>query len=223
MAVISDSDLLERVKSHFISQGLKPGDKVEGEVSLAERFGVSRHHIRKALTVMVQAGILERATKRGTIIRDFDANTLSEHIRFQFEVAQFDTYEFKEARVVVERAILPLAVRRITPVGIAKVEECIELMLKHQDEPEKADNYDRDFHLQIFRACGNQVLSAFSGVLSTLFRSVEYRRQYWTHERITRIADEHRLILEAIKRGDALAAVAALDAHLGYSKLSFSS
>ncbi len=219
---MAQEDLFERLKGHLIAQGLKPGDKVEAETSLAERFGVSRHHIRQVLAVMVQAGILDRAPKRGTVIRDFDSASLSDHIRFQFEVAQFDVAEFKEARVLVERGILPLAVRRITPSGLAKVEETIEQMLALQDQPEKADRYDRDFHLLLFQACGNHVLEAFSGVLSTLFQSASYRSKYWTRERTLRIVQEHRLILEAIRQGDTLAAVAALDVHLGYAKLGFS-
>ena len=58
---MAQEDLFERLKGHLIAQGLKPGDKVEAETSLAERFGVSRHHIRQVLAVMVQAGILDRS------------------------------------------------------------------------------------------------------------------------------------------------------------------
>ena len=219
---MAEEGLFERLKEYLIAQGLKPGDKIEAETSLAERFGVSRHHIRQVLAVMVQAGILDRATKRGTVIRDFDSASLSDHIRFQFEVAHFNVAEFKEARVLVERAILPLAVRRITPADLVRVEQTIEQMISYQQQPEVADRYDRDFHMLLFQACGNHVLEAFSGVLSSLFRSADYRRKYWTRERVLRIAREHREILEAIRRCDPDAAVAALDAHLGYAKLGLS-
>lgn len=211
-----------RVKEHLIGQGLAPGDKIEPELLLAERFGVSRYHIRQVLTTMVQGGILDRVPKRGTVIRDFDPSSLSAHIRFQFEVANFDVAEFKEARILVERASLPLVVRRITPSQLAAVERTIEHMLENQEQPEVADGYDRDFHVLLFEASGNQLLKAFSGVLVTLFKSADYRRKYWTRERILRIAAEHRRILEAVRQGDAAAAVAALDAHLGYAKMGLS-
>ncbi|SBW02873.1 Transcriptional regulator, GntR family [uncultured Alphaproteobacteria bacterium] len=216
---MAEEDLFAQVKAYLTSRGLKPGDKIETETAMAERFGVSRHHIRQVLTVMVQAGILERAPRRGTVIRNFDQTSLSDHIRFQFEVARFDVAEFKEARILVERAVLPLAVRRITPAELAHADKTIEEMLLHLDHPEEADMFDRDFHLLLLQACGNHVLEAFSGVLTTLFRSTDYRRPYWTRERILRIAREHRLILDAIRQGDAQAAVAALDAHLGSVKL----
>lgn len=215
-------ELYQRVRAHLIDLGLQPGDKIETELDLAKRFGVSRHHIRQVLSAMVQGGILDRVPKRGTIIRAFDSSSLSDHIRFQFEVANFNVAEFKEARILVERAALPLTVRRITPSEIVQVEETIERMIEFQAQPEKADVYDRDFHVLLFRASGNRVLESFTGVLVTLFQSADYRRKYWTRERIVRIATEHRRILDAIRQADAAAAVAALDAHLGYAKLGLS-
>ncbi|WP_233860126.1 FadR/GntR family transcriptional regulator [Paraburkholderia sp. HD33-4] len=220
---LDDVDLLTKLKRHLIGAGLKPGDKIETETELAARFGVSRHHVRQVLAVMVQAGILDRAPRRGTVIRDFDSVTLSDHIRFQFEVAQFDIAEFKEARAVIERAIIPLVVRRITPAQLDKVEETIEKMLENVDHPEVADSYDLAFHLSLLEASGNHVLQAFSGVLSTLFKSADYRRRYWNQERILRIAAEHRALLDAIRMGDTAAAIAALDNHLKSSQIGISS
>lgn len=219
---MSSSGLFERIKAYLIESDLKPGDTIESEVDLAKRFGVSRHQIRNVLGSMVQAGIIERTPRRGTVIRNFDTGSLSSHIRFQFEVAQFDIAEFKEARILVERAILPLAVRRITASQLGKIEWAIDQMRKFRDEPEKADAFDKEFHLLLFQACGNDVLRAFSGVLTSLFQSADYRRKYWTSERIAQIAAEHAQILEAIRRGDSDGAVAAMDRHLGYAKLNLS-
>lgn len=215
---MSELSLSEKVKEYFISLGLKPGDKVEAEVELCERFGVTRHQMRKVLNVMVHAGVLERLKKRGTIVRSFDVNSLTDHIKFQFEAAQFDINEFKEARVVVERAILPLAVKRMTPTMLGKIEQCVQNMLDHIDEPEIADQFDRDFHLLLFQACGNQVLEAFSGVLASLFSSADYRRKYWNEGHVRRIADEHQRIVDAIKSADVERAVQALDQHLNRSQ-----
>lgn len=215
---MSADDLLEQVKAYFIERGFKPGDRIESEVELATRFGVSRHQMRKVLGAMVQAGVMERTPGRGTVIRSFDTDSLSNHMKLHFEVTQFDISEFREARIIVERAILPLAVRRVTAPHLAKIEKTIAMMRRFKDEPERADAYDRDFHLLIFQACGNDVLKSFSGVLATLFQSADYRRIYWTPEIIARLADEHAAILEAIRQSDVKQAVAALDTHLGYEQ-----
>jgi DNA-binding FadR family transcriptional regulator len=220
---LDDVDLFTKLKRHLIDAGLKPGDKIETETELAARFGVSRHHVRQVLAVMVQAEILDRAPRRGAAIRSFDSVTLCGHIRFQFEVAQFDIAEFKEACAVVERPLIPLVVRRITPAQLDRAEGTIEKMLQNVDHPEVADSYDLAFHLSLLEASGNHVLQAFSGVLSTLFKSVDYRRKYWNKERILRIAMEHRALLDAIRSGDAEAAVAALDSHLKSSQVGIAS
>jgi GntR family galactonate operon transcriptional repressor len=212
--------LYEKLQAHLMEQGLQPGDKIESEISLAQHFGVSRHTMRGVLGAMAQEGILERAPRRGTVIRSFDTRVLSDRIRFHFETARFDIAQFKEARIIVECATLPLVVRRITPTQLATVAECIETMRLYVDEPDKADTYDKNFHLLLFEASGNDVLNAFSGVLTSLFRSVEYRRKYWTRERILKIIEEHRSILENIQRGDIEGSVAAMEQHLGYRKLS---
>lgn len=208
--------LLEQLKAHLITRGLKPGQTIESELELATHFGVSRHQMRTALGALVQAGVIERRPRRGTVVRQFDIESLSNHMKLHFEVTQFDIEEFREARLLVERALLPLAVKRITAPQLAQAEETIANMRRFKNEPEKADIYDRDFHLILFRACGNDVLKSFTGVLTTLFQSVDYRRQFWKPEIMERLADDHAGILLPIRHGDARAALDALDDHLNY-------
>ena len=216
---VADNELFEQVKTYFIDSGLKPGDTLESEVVIAERFNVSRHQIRKILCAMDQAGIIERTPRRGTVLRNFDTNSLSSHIRFQFEMAKFNVAEFKEARILVERAVLPLAVRRATVTQLVKIEWTIEQMRRYKNEPNKADEFDKLFHLCIFEACGNDILKAFSEVLSLLFQNTDYRRQYWTSDKVMAYAAEHLKIVEAMKQGDAKKAVNAMDRHLRYENL----
>lgn len=212
-------DLQQQLKDYLISLDLKPNDKIEGEIFLAKKFNVSRYYMRQALNALVQANILARTPKKGTIFRGFDVNLLSDQIRFHFEISQFNIAEFKEARILIERAILPLTLKRITPTQIAKIEKTIENMIAYKHKPEKADKFDRDFHLLLFKSCGNDVLSAFSGVLSSLFHRSDYRNVYWNEAKIEKLAAEHTEVLDAIKKGNARQALAALDKHLGYEKI----
>jgi GntR family galactonate operon transcriptional repressor len=214
-----EDPLYNKIKTYLSQQGYHPGDRVEPEIKLAKRFGVSRHQVRNALTTLSELGILKRFPRRGTIINGFDADSLSEHIKFQFGMANFDIAEFKEARVVVERAIIPMAVRRISPLQLAKLEEAVQQMLQNADNPKEADKFDRSFHVLLLEACGNNVLKAFSGVISTLFHSKDYRKKYWRTEHIKRLAKEHASILEAVRKGDPDLATKRLEDHLGYTKL----
>lgn len=51
-----------------IASGLKPGDFLETEPVLAERFGVNRHTIRRAIEELVADGLLWRQQGRGTLV-----------------------------------------------------------------------------------------------------------------------------------------------------------
>lgn len=60
------SALLDKIESGEMS----PGDKVQSENQLAERFSVSRMTARRALTELVDEGILARSQGVGTFVSD---------------------------------------------------------------------------------------------------------------------------------------------------------
>ncbi|HHW49240.1 MAG TPA: GntR family transcriptional regulator [Clostridiaceae bacterium] len=56
--------LIDTIKS----EKLKPGDQIETEIELAEKFGVSRHTIRQAIGELVAEGWLYRVQGKGTFV-----------------------------------------------------------------------------------------------------------------------------------------------------------
>ncbi len=55
-----------------IGQGVyAPGERLPSEHSLAERFGVNRHTIRRSLAALVQRGLLRAEQGSGTYVEDF--------------------------------------------------------------------------------------------------------------------------------------------------------
>ncbi len=204
------------IRAHFLKKGYRPGERVETEHELAERFGVSRYKIRYVLNSLVQQGVLAKSPRRGTFIRQFDEKMVSDNLQFAYRISRFDLHEYIEARIVAELAVLPLVVRRATPAQIARMEEAVDRMLRNRDSPQEADKEDLEFHLLLLRACGNDLLASFTAVLSRLFHDPEYRRKYWKPEIVARLANEHRLILEAIKEGDVELALERHKNHLHY-------
>jgi GntR family phosphonate transport system transcriptional regulator len=49
-----------------IKQALKPGDFLDSEMNLARRFNVNRHTVRRAIELLVRAGLLAKQQGRGT-------------------------------------------------------------------------------------------------------------------------------------------------------------
>jgi GntR family transcriptional regulator len=48
--------------------GRKPGDRIEGEVQLARRFGVSRFTVTRAIEILVEEGVFTRRQGLGTFV-----------------------------------------------------------------------------------------------------------------------------------------------------------
>ncbi|HXK60329.1 MAG TPA: FCD domain-containing protein [Acidobacteriota bacterium] len=206
--------LLSELKDFLIHKGFKPGDRLETEVELARRFKVSRARIREATNVLCQLGVLESRPRRGTIIKSFDPVVAGEHVGFQFAVGGLPLADSQEARIVVEQAIMPLVVRRITPSGVADLKATIQRMEAATSDKEVFDA-DRDFHLGLLKACGNQTLQAFSQVIVGLFDQLVKYSNVETQTRERSIA-EHRELVRRIEEEDTEGAIKVLTRHLKF-------
>jgi DNA-binding FadR family transcriptional regulator len=214
----SDKDINEKIKEHLLKKGYGPGERIETENTLAQMFKVSRHSIRKVLDAMMHQGVLVKYPRRGTFIKDLDTKTIGDNLRFSYEISRYNIYEYIEARIVIEVAVLPLVVRRITPNDIAELQETINRMFRYKDTPKRADKADRDFHFKLLKACGNGLLASFSNLISQLFSASEYRRKYWKPNIIEKLAKDHQLILDAITIGDLELAVQRHKDHFHYKQ-----
>jgi len=58
----------ETLRQEIIAQSMKPGQQVATERELAERFGVSRFTVCRALSALVQEGMLVRQQGKGTFV-----------------------------------------------------------------------------------------------------------------------------------------------------------
>ncbi len=209
--------LEEQLRKYILESTNGPGSRVETEEQLAARFQVTRYQIRSVLNVLAQQGVITKTPRRGTFINDFDTDTISDAIKFNYQVSNFNLYETIEARIVIELASIPLVVKRITPSQIYELETIVEKMHNNSSLPQVADEADLEFHAAMLRSSGNQLLNSFSQIIAQLFHQVDYRRKYWNTETIIRLADEHRMILEAIQDGDVDLTVSRLKKHLNYT------
>lgn len=207
---MTDSQLAARFRDHLA--GLKPGDRLEGEIDLAQRFGVTRAALREVIQHFTQLGALERVRNRGTTVRACDPAVLGGDLATCIALAGFAAADLKEVRRLVETAAAPLAARRLTPTAQARLEQQISVMAA-TTEPLAADACDRDFHLALVAACGNPCLDLFAGVIHALFRP-PHRQAFLNPAAAAKSVADHRAILAALAAGDGAGAAALLDAHI---------
>jgi len=209
----------EEIREYLLNQFA--AGQMDTEEALAKRFKISRYRVRKVLTALSQMGVLDRSQKKGSKLREPNTEIMSEQIRFQFKVAGFDVAEFIEARSIIECAIMPVVVRRITPSLMTQLENALCKIEENADNPLEADKHDRDFHLLMLKACGNRVLEVFSSVLITYFEKTTNFVSDFGPEYFHEIVREERAILDAIRANDHDLAADLLQNHLSKEVLNF--
>ncbi len=213
-AVASDEDTLFRdIHKHILRQA-KAGGRIDTETELAKHFNVTRYKVRKALSVLSQMGVVDRAPKRGMTINALGPKNLSSQIQVQMDIANFDIREFIEARLLIEVDIIPLAIRRMTPALLGRLEDAINRIEANAADTDEADRWDRTFHLLLLEACGNRVLQVFSGALVTYFEKTTSHLPQNDPDFFLDIAHKERELLHAIKCGEEERAKTLLANHL---------
>jgi GntR family transcriptional regulator, transcriptional repressor for pyruvate dehydrogenase complex len=211
-AVKDSRQLLDDLKKLLIEEGLRPGDRVYTETALARRFNVSRARIREATTTLCQLGVLESRPRRGTVVKSFDALATGEHLGFHFAVGGLPLADSREARLVIERSVLPLVIRRITPSQIEELRQTIRRMETAKSARDVFEA-DRDFHVCLLGACGNRTLQAFAQVIMGIFDQHAECSSLEPHTR-ERSITEHRELVERIEAEDLEGALETLTRHL---------
>lgn len=62
--------IAQRIEADIAEQRLTPGSRLPIEAELAERFGVNRHTLRRALADLTDQGIIEATPGRGTFVKE---------------------------------------------------------------------------------------------------------------------------------------------------------
>lgn len=60
--------IADAIRLDIVGGRLSDGDRLEGELGLAERFGVNRHTVRRAIAALVEEGVLRAEHGRGTFV-----------------------------------------------------------------------------------------------------------------------------------------------------------
>jgi DNA-binding GntR family transcriptional regulator len=183
-----------------VSSGQVPPGTALSQAGLAVEYGVSRIPVRDALQQLAGEGLVEL---RGTtaVVSPLSIEDLQE------------LYELREA---VEPIATRLAVPRVGRAAVARMSRLLDAM----DDPAIASadwvETNAAFHAEVYSLAGRPRMVA----LVEQLRRLTDRYLYFHLDVIGQVAhlqDEHRLILAAVRAGDAAAAAELTRAHLASS------
>jgi GntR family transcriptional regulator, transcriptional repressor for pyruvate dehydrogenase complex len=204
----------------------KPGDRLDSEAELAQRFGVSRVTLREALRTLAGKGLVELSRGKRAVVRQPDASSFGDYLASVIEFDPKGMFDLVEVRQSLEVQSVTLAAQRISRAGLVALEGTLQGMREAAAEYDagggaeaerKFHRHDVGFHEALAMASGNRVLiSLFEAMALPLEKSFAMSRQGRERRGHTSQAtlDAHQRIFECVREGSAKAAAEAMRAHL---------
>ena len=190
----------------------KPGDRLPAERELAAQFGVSRPSVREAFIALEIDGLIEVRVGTGVYISAVPAPKAPIST-----MADPGPFEVVAARAFLEGETAALAAQNATALQHLRIRETLAMMSDEFQLKNTGLDADCLFHVRIAEASGNSALAHLVKNLwdfryGPMFRKLD--EHFDTPARHAAAIDEHRIIVNAIERRDAVAARAAMQAHL---------
>jgi DNA-binding GntR family transcriptional regulator len=156
---ISATSLVDQVADQLvlgIASGRIPRGERVIESDLAEDFGISRIPLREAMSVLESQGILLAEPRRGRRVAAFDETQVD---------------EIGQARLALERVAVreARAAYRSQPKEAEQLDICLanlERAVRAPCDPTLVNQYDVEFHTEIYRASGNRYLQMMWGAIA---------------------------------------------------------
>ncbi|MFJ8537070.1 GntR family transcriptional regulator [Streptomyces sp. NPDC093591] len=195
----------DRVYTH-VKQGVLErryeGGTLLTEGELAEAVGVSRTPVREALLRLEVEGLIKLYPKKGALVLPVSAQEIKDVV---------------ETRMLVEEH----AARKAVPAPPGLIARLEELLTQQKAQAAAGDLAgaavtDRCFHVEIVRSGGNEILSRLYDQLRDRQLRMGVAVLHSHPDRIAKTLVEHEEILQALRSGDAEAAVGTVHRHIGW-------
>lgn len=202
-------DIADRIVALIRDGAFPPGSRLPGERELSERFGVSRVTIREAEIALQAAGWIRIKTGAGVFVLGGPEGASG-------DLPKVSAFELTEARSLFEGEAAALAATTIGEGDLEKLEELLAVMGSNDADEEAINQADRDFHMTIASASGNQ---AIIYMIQSLWRlRTELPEVRASHAAVCQQDGsardaEHREILDALRDRDASGARLAMRRH----------
>jgi len=191
------------LREAILSGQIAPGERIRQE-DIAERFGASRLPVREALRILEAEGLTEHHRHKGA------------------RVPKLDMHEVDVIYRMRER-LEPLALAESLPhLGEDDFRrlERIQRRIESNTDVGEFLTLDRELHLLTYAGCH---IDQLSSMVVRLWNSTQHYRRAFMHltgpDRRWVVNAEHRLLLDAIERRDAVDAERCLSGHIRRTRI----
>ncbi len=216
-AEISRRTVRERISdklASLIASGiLQIGEELPSERELAALLAVSRETVRGAIQTLAAIGVVAVSQGSRTRVVSRKIDTLKIGLASPSAINAYDLNSVHKSRLLIERAVAAEAAVRIDGPTLARLEESLAIQKQTMRDPVHFLICDREFHLTIYRSCGNPLLADF---VTDLYTFMLDRRRIAVSQpgAIERSCLDHVAIFRALSAHDPQAATDAIGRHI---------
>ena len=193
----------------------RAGHRLPTERALSDEFGLSRSTVRRVLADMKSKRLITQTVGSGTYVADCVHEALAQLAPATPPTA-VSPAELMSARLVLEPAIIDMAVGNATSEDFARMDEC-NRRAEAAKTLEDFERWDAALHEAIAQAAHNGFIAGVFKLMNEARSQGEWgvlKRRSATPERRLAYQQQHRALVEAIRQRDAEKAKALSLAHL---------
>jgi len=206
-AALASSVTSERIaadlRTEILSGLITPGQRLRQE-EVAHRLGASRLPVREALRMLETEGLIENESNKGARVPRLDMQSLDV------------IYQMRER---LEPLALAVSMPDLSHADLRQL-AVIQDRIESRFDVARFLDLDREFHLLTYSACRVDQLSS---MVIRLWNSTQHYRRTFVSlsgpERQWVINAEHRLLIDAIERGDVWDAERHLSGHIRRTRI----
>ncbi len=212
----NSSSALEQLRQLIAQHEQQPERALPTERELAERVGVGRREIRRALDVLEEEGRIWRKQGKGTFVGPAaPVQPLMLHALPQ----QSNLLEVMEARLQLEPGLAQLAALRASKEQIALMQRLLERMqgISAAEDGDQHELWDSAFHRAIAEAAGNRLMLGLFDAVDAVRRDPAWqhlRDEARTPARLNAYDHHHLRLVQHIAQRQPEQAAAAMREHL---------
>lgn len=205
----------EQIFAKIVDGEYPVNTKLPPEVELAKTFAVSRPVIREALAKLRDDGVIVSRQGSGSVVTRRPDNAI---LRFAPIGSVADVQRCFEFRAELEGAAAALAAVRRDDEALAAVEQALQALDRCIEQAELGVEEDLAFHMAVCQASKNRFfISTLASVQAQIRFGMNLARNLSLTKPVRRLSlvqNEHRIIVQAIRRQDPQQARSAMMAHV---------
>ncbi|MGE0388263.1 MAG: FadR/GntR family transcriptional regulator [Gammaproteobacteria bacterium] len=215
------TQIARKIVRRIIRAGWPVGENLGTEPQLMAFYGVSREPLREALRILEHQGVVKmrQGASGGLVVTEPAEAAIANLIRSYLEFSAITFTQVREARGIIKRYALELAMRRIGRPEIAQLRTLVEAARIELDaDPANAPDFWRML-AWIEPHSGNPSLFVFDSALRGIVRDFSRLRHLARRPLRVRLAEtlpyfEH--LCDDLERGDLVRAQATIDEYLNH-------